>query len=178
MGLSKRLRNTLLIGIGLVIVLGIVIVIWFPVELMSLLYSRPFYPTNTAVDLWNAPLALPDVITHVPVEYASGERFCIGVDTFRLWEPNSFDVYEAVSRSISLTIDNELVPRQDITVFQFTTLIGRFDEQGNLLGSHGGSIEICVAPVNLPVGLHVATASFTSNGGTSYAFQWAFRMTD
>ncbi len=178
MGLSKRLRNALLIGIGLATLLGIVIAICFPHELSSFLYARPFYPTNTAEDLWNAPLALPDVVTDVPVEYASGERFCIGVDTFQVWEPNKSDVYAALNRSVSVTIDGAQVMPSNIQMSALAILLARYDQQGNLIGEHGGPIEICVAPVNLPVGLHVATTSFTSNGGTYYAFQWAFQVTD
>ncbi len=174
--MSKRLRNTLLIGIGLATVLGIIIVIWFPVELFSFLYARPFYSTNTAEDLWNAPLALPDVITYVPVEYASGTWFCIDVDTFRLWSPNSFDVYQEVVRSISMTIDNELVPRGNIEVSQEAILLARYDQEGNLLGQHGGAIAICHNRLQVAVGLHVATLSFTANAGTTYSYQWAFEQ--
>ncbi len=174
--MSKRLRLVLLIGCGVLVLIWITVEIVFPLEWMSLLYSHPFYPTYSAEELWNVPLATPDVLRHVPVEHASGTWFCIDVDTFRLWSPNSFDVYQEVVRSISMTIDNELVPRGNIEVSQEAILLARYDQEGNLLGQHGGAIAICHNRLQVVVGLHVATLSFTANAGTTYSYQWAFEQ--
>ena len=92
------------------------------------------------------------------------DTLSITLDQFVIWEPSEFDgdTFHRVQKTITVEADGNVVsiPRNEL--FEFTTMIIRYDEQDGAIGSHGGELM-----VRLPIDFEpntVAVGIQTLNG--------------
>lgn len=175
---SFRLQSALYV----VLIVGLAaVIIWGDPDVYNRLFVPIIMPQHTAEELWNNPFPTPQVISTLSTTYGSshqgdGRWLCAGILIYRLWEPTSRGVEDAIMKSTGITVDGQRILPSKMSFFQFTTIIFRYDEQRNEIGSHGGDMEICFEPPPLSPGLHVATIRFESNADTPYSHEWAFNV--
>jgi hypothetical protein len=141
----------------------------------------------TAKYLEQNPLPTPEYATHFTrITNYSGfveSGYCavvFGINEVPLGERgyNAEQFDQHLSTSIHISIDNIPVPDGNVDIVNGITFQGVLDEDGRIVGSVGGPLDVCAYVTSLAPGLHLATVQFTTAGGTSYSYTWTFLMDD
>lgn len=105
------------------------------------------------------------------------EPLCFTVIDEGLWEPgNEADPLSRYLLShIRFFMDDQAITAKPIGGLVSQTLGAKYDDQGNYLGSFGGSIETCY-DLKLTKGLHIAEVQVSSMSGKQYSYKWAFEI--
>ena len=138
---------------------------------------------STAENLWEHPQPKTDVFMGINLwRRATGsvDEVCAELSAFHIWEPGDFD--HDVSDNVGANefkVNNVVIRSSDRMYAEVATSITRFDGgwRGNVLGSHGGPIDVCFKTENVPEGLNLAELRFKSTSGKLYSYNWAFKLT-
>jgi hypothetical protein len=102
------------------------------------------------------------------------QAFHIWLNEFVIWEPGDFggDTYTNVQNTICIVVDGTKM--RVLPIAQITTILGRFDENRNLIGSHGGGMDASFNVTHLSGGRHTITVSLTTTQGRLLIKSWEF----
>jgi|GEM_PF-4489687 len=105
-------------------------------------------------------------------EIASDDTFAIYLDEAVLWETGDEggDIFDAVIESASVEVNGRTV--SGLSFGQLTTIIGHYDENRNIVGSHGGGIQISFRTNVLSDGENCIDLRFESPSGTIHSHAW------
>lgn len=145
----------------------------------------PSLPTLDAQQLWDDPQERPIYIEQIrasetAVLIGARQKICIELDEFQIWEEGEYgiDVYSRIYQSISIEVDNQPLANPTADVSSYTIGINRFNENGEVVGMHGGGVVVCFDIRELSTGIHSARITFASGLGTRYLYSWAFEIVE
>lgn len=119
----------------------------------------------------NNETKLPDFIDRW---YITDNQFHIILDQYYIWEEGDEggDTYFNVQDTLEIEVDG--IPIAQITIAEATILIGRFDEDKNLLGSHGGNLDTSFPINRFFPGMHRIDVSLETTKGRILGHRWNF----
>jgi hypothetical protein len=107
------------------------------------------------------------------------ERICVSLEPHDFWQADD----KADQLTFHLIHDTKVVIDGKITFngddffsLSIDTLGLVRDETGQLIGSYGGTVQICFKTDNLEVGLHSATISVKTAPNNIYEYSWEFEI--
>jgi hypothetical protein len=153
--------------------------------LCVLCFTTTFAPvvimTAETLNLWTNPPPKPNFIRKF--EFSTNELHTLNLlwvhlDEFELWEAGDHerDVFWGIMRTTHIEIDGNVQPRHRLWFSSLDMLIPRMDENGNLIGSHGGGVSICTDITELREGSHLVSIRFSTTSGKTYEYRWAFEI--
>lgn len=131
-----------------------------------------------AEELWDNPIPTPSFIHHLPTGQANegNSEFnkCLGINESALFESGDSGeaIYRNVQKTIRLTLDGQSV---ETRVYTDLLLLGRYDNEGNYLGSHGGVDYVCFDLPTQDNGLYLANVQIESTSGKEFEHSWAIK---
>jgi hypothetical protein len=173
--------------IVLIIAIGSVVYIvlsGLQLELYYATWAPVVTPAYSAQELWTNPLPKPDVIRNVETKTISRndgkQSLCVDLNTGLLWQPGDEgeSILNKIFETFGVTVDGQIVSRRNFQISEVATLIIRRDDKGNVSGSHGGPITICIFVPELTGELHTATIRFENTKRTIFIHEWAFQVTN
>lgn len=115
--------------------------------------------------------------TEQPAPEMSIKTSCTNISQKDIWEVgNTADVLTPhLSQSIVVKLDDEEVARDHTLIMFSGSLILEYDKNSKLIGSHGGSIAVCV---ELPSekGEYSASVELSSLSGKVHSYNWHFSV--
>lgn len=138
--------------------------------------DKPVIQT-TAQSLLNNPVATPGFVVDSSGRQNPDE--CIEISQRAIWESGDTlnSLQDHLIQSIRITVDNSIELSSEEAVVS-VHLAGEhiFGSEGEIIGSTGGPIAVCVPSSGLSSGLHIATVRFTSTSGDVYEYTWVFEV--
>jgi hypothetical protein len=106
------------------------------------------------------------------------EGMCIDLEPKDFWEKNNTasKLVTHLKSSIEIVVDNKHVENSDIYFQTLAALQGVGDENGNSIGSVGGSITACFNTAMFENGTHKASVQTTTLSGIPYTYSWDFKI--
>lgn len=121
---------------------------------------------------------LPDFIFDIFVsEVSDPSSICAVIDPADIYHNGDFgdDIRNQVSETISVRLDSfEITDTLHISMRD--TIRQYLDNDGNIVGSHGGHITVCFATGGLSSGIHSASMFFQDTQEISHIFLWQFEI--
>lgn len=126
--------------------------------------------------------ALPEFIGGIDYSfpenfYIPNVQFCVNLDARALWEPGdvSSKTDEHTASHTMVYVDGERVQQDNLHFVFWGTENYVYDDSGNLLGSHGGIIKVCVSS-DIKTGQHLARLETSRTNGVVESYTWVFDL--
>jgi hypothetical protein len=106
--------------------------------------------------------------------FYSGEM-CIAISQRSVWEPGNTatQLYEHITSSVKVTIDDQEIER---IANQSRTIEISVIEDGQVVGSHGSTLDLCFSVAGLATGNHVGNMQIVSSSGRMFSYDWEFHI--
>ncbi len=105
------------------------------------------------------------------------EEMCLAISPLAIWESGdtATQLRDQIASSTNITIDGELISSNRIS-YRSRPIEISVIEDGQVVGSHGGTLNICFSVAHLRSGDHTGHIQITASSGREFSDNWEFAI--
>lgn len=116
--------------------------------------------------------SIPDFIVNNKYD-SDDKQMCSVISQKTLWRSNDTanKLGDQIANSSVINLDDNEV-RKSVKTYNEIYPVGN---NGQILGTYGGNIELCFDVEDVPKGIHKVTIDFVITSGEKFIYSWSFR---